>query len=135
VFFYGFVPREKLSHYYATLDICILPNQETVWGVGAAAVKNRLDIGSFTSPLKMFEYMAHGKAIVASDLPVLREVLHDSIAILVDPSAIEEWKNAIRFFANATKRDRFGLAAREEFLKHYTWDIRSKKIFQSISEN
>jgi glycosyltransferase involved in cell wall biosynthesis len=134
VFFYGFVPREKLSHYYAALDVCILPNQETVWAAGAATVKNRLDIGSFTSPLKMFEYMAHGKAIVASDLPVLREVLHDGIAVLVDASRAEEWKDAIRFFANATERDRFGLAAREEFLKRYTWDIRSKKILQSIAE-
>ena len=135
VFFYGFVPREKLSHYYAALDVCILPNQETVWAAGAATVKNRLDIGSFTSPLKMFEYMAYGKAIVASDLPVLREVLHDGIAVLVDASRAEEWKDAIRFFANAAERDRFGLAAREEFLMHYTWDIRSKKILQSISEN
>ncbi len=135
VYFYGFVPREKLSHYYAELDVCILPNQETVWAAGAATVKNRLDIGSFTSPLKMFEYMAYGKAIVASDLPVLREVLHEGIAVLVDPGGTEEWKDAIRFFANATERDRFGLAAREEFLKHYTWGIRSKKILQSIAEN
>jgi len=134
VYFYGFVPREKLSHYYAELDVCILPNQETVWAAGAATVKNRLDIGSFTSPLKMFEYMAYGKAIVASDLPVLREVLHEGIAVLVDPGGTEEWKDAIRFFANATERDRFGLAAREEFLKHYTWNIRSKKILQSVSE-
>ena len=134
VYFYGFVPREKLSHYYAELDVCILPNQETVWAAGAATVKNRLDIGSFTSPLKMFEYMAYGKAIVASDLPVLREVLHDGIAVLVDPSRAEEWEDAIRFFANAAERDRFGLAAREEFLMHYTWDIRSKKLLQSIAE-
>jgi len=134
VFFYGFVPREKLSHYYAALDVCILPNQETVWAAGAATVKNRLDIGSFTSPLKMFEYMAHGKAIVASDLPVLREVLHDGIAVLVDASRAEEWKDVFCFVATATERDRFGLAAREEFLKRYTWDIRSKKILQSIAE-
>ena len=37
--------------------------------------KNNLNISTFTSPLKLFEYMAHKKSIIASDLPVIREIL------------------------------------------------------------
>ena len=47
----------------------------------ASAISTR-----FTSPLKLFEYMAAGPAIVASDLPSIREVLHDDVdALLVTP--------------------------------------------------
>ena len=44
----------------------------------------------FTSPLKLFEYMAAGRAIVASDLPAIREVLRDGEnALLVTPGDAE----------------------------------------------
>jgi glycosyltransferase involved in cell wall biosynthesis len=44
------------------------------------------DIGQYTSPLKMFEYMASGRPIIASKLPVFEEVLkHNVNALLVSP--------------------------------------------------
>ncbi len=48
------------------------------------------------SPLKLFEYMAHGLPIVSSDLPALREVLeNESNALLCDPDDIVAWVSAI----------------------------------------
>ena len=56
-FFYGFVPHKKISSYINSMDICLLPNQKLILdGVG--------DISSFTSPLKLFEYMSHKKLLL-----------------------------------------------------------------------
>jgi glycosyltransferase involved in cell wall biosynthesis len=130
VFFYGFIPRSDLPSYYESLDVCLLPNQERVFGSGSGTIKKPVNIGSFTSPLKLFEYMAYGKAIVASDLPVLREVLHEGIAVLVDPKDFDGWKIAIRSLASRATRENLGRAAKEEWEIEYTWVRRMDKILR-----
>ena len=70
VFFHGFVPHARVAEYVAAFDVVLAPYQCRVSVAGGAG-----DIGKWMSPLKVFEYMACGKPIVASDLPVLREVL------------------------------------------------------------
>ena len=58
----------------ADADVLVLPNP-------ASAISNR-----FTSPLKLFDYMASGRPIVASNLPAIREILRDTEnAVLVEP--------------------------------------------------
>jgi glycosyltransferase involved in cell wall biosynthesis len=128
VFFYGFVSRRNLPSYYESLDVCLLPNQARVFGSGSGIVRTPVNIGSFTSPLKLFEYMAYGKAIIASDLPVLREVLHESIALFVDPKDFDGWKEAIRSLASEARRETLGRAARQEFETKYTWTRRMERI-------
>jgi glycosyltransferase involved in cell wall biosynthesis len=55
-------------------DVLILPNPTSAISTG------------FTSPLKLFEYMASGRPIIATDLPAFREVLqHEETALLVEP--------------------------------------------------
>jgi glycosyltransferase involved in cell wall biosynthesis len=72
--FTGLVPPSDVASHLARADILVLPNSATA--VSAA----------YTSPLKLFEYLAAGRAIVASDLPALREVLqHEVNALLVPP--------------------------------------------------
>ena len=128
VFFYGFISRKDLPLYYESLDVCLLPNQDRVFGSGSGTIKTPVNIGSFTSPLKLFEYMAYGKAIVASDLPVLREVLHEGIALLVHPKDFDGWREAIRFFASESRRETLGRAAKQEFETKYTWRRRMERI-------
>ena len=63
------------------------PDIRVVFGVGGGT-----NLADWISPLKMFEYMAQGKAIVASDLPMLREVLRNGENALLcdsdDPAAL-----------------------------------------------
>ncbi len=47
-----------------------------------------------SSPMKMFEYLAAGRAIVASDLPVFREVLNERNAVLCPPERPAAWEGA-----------------------------------------
>ena len=72
VYFYGHVPHKQISSYINALDICLLPNQKVVLTFGADSSDNSLNISDYTSPLKLFEYMSHRKAIIASNLPVLK---------------------------------------------------------------
>src|SRR3546814_2148470 len=68
-------------------DVCSsdLPNQVQVWA-------GNIDIGRWTSPLKLFEYMAHGLPIIASDLPNIREVLrHGETGLLVPSGDLDSW--------------------------------------------
>lgn len=67
------------SKIYKQYDICLLPNQNIIF----THEDSNQNISENTSPLKMFEYMASKKAIIASDLPVLKEVLTPKNAYLV----------------------------------------------------
>jgi len=125
VFFYGFVPQKEVSGYINALDVCLLPNQKVVMPHGAG--KNGTNISGFTSPLKMFEYMAHKKAIVCSDIPVLREVLNEENSILVDPENSEEWIEAIERFLDDKIRNKLSYQALIDF-KKYTWKNRANDI-------
>lgn len=88
----------------------------------------------FTSPLKLFEYMAAGLPIVASDLPALREVLTDGVnALLVPPGDPLALAAAVRRL-----RGEDGLAGRLRAralrdVQAYTWDRRARGVIEALS--
>jgi glycosyltransferase involved in cell wall biosynthesis len=125
--FYGYVPSQEVESFIKGFDVCLLPNQYSV------KTGKRGDIGRFTSPLKMFEYMAHGKPIIASDLTVLREVLSEEFAIFAKPDSIEGWIAAINRVKNDRKLgEQLGKRAREVFEENYTWEKRVLKLKKFI---
>jgi glycosyltransferase involved in cell wall biosynthesis len=117
VTFTGMVEPASVPALLRRATILALPNP-------ASAISNR-----FTSPLKLFEYMAAGRAIVASDLPAIREVLHDGVdALLVAPGDAEALASAIRRLA-----DDAGLAERlartaAEAAANYSWTRRAERL-------
>jgi glycosyltransferase involved in cell wall biosynthesis len=82
----------------------------------------------------MFEYMAAGKPIVSSDLPVLREVLEDERnSLLVPPLDLAGWARAIRRLeADPGLRDRLGSTARADQIARYTWDQRAASVLADL---
>ena len=125
VFFYGFVSPKNVSKYIDAIDVCMLPNQKIVYAHGAN--KNGFNISEFTSPLKLFEYMAHKKAIIASNLPVLKEVLNEKNSILVDCANINGWINSIKKLQDPKKRQKLGNQALKD-LNRYLWINRANNI-------
>lgn len=122
--FHGFVPHARTPGYIAAFDVLLLPNQNRITWHKAGG-----DIGQWTSPLKMFEYMSAGKAIISSDLPVLREVLRDEVnALLCPPDDIEAWVKALHRLEDSALRARLGERALTEFLEKYTWQRRVETI-------
>ncbi|MBK8971676.1 MAG: glycosyltransferase [Hahellaceae bacterium] len=133
IYFYGFKPQKMVDSYIDLFDVCLLPNQAIVLASGADNIlKSGLgDIGSYTSPLKMFQYMAHGKAILASDLPVLREILNDENSVLVSPNDPYEWVSALDRLRDASIRKEIGQSALNDFNNFYSWDQRMHTILFS----
>jgi glycosyltransferase involved in cell wall biosynthesis len=126
VIFHGHVSHRDVPKWLASFDVAILPNQASVSSSGTG------DIGRYTSPLKLFEYMAAGKAIVASDLTVLREVVRDGDNALLcacdDPAA---WARALeRLRDDVVLRHNLGERARSQFMNGLSWDARAARIIQ-----
>jgi glycosyltransferase involved in cell wall biosynthesis len=87
----------------------------------------------FGSPTKLFEYMAMGKAIVASRLGQIGEVLaHEETALLVQPGDARELGEAILRLVNAPElRERLGAAARREAVARHTWAHNAQRVLEA----
>lgn len=98
-----------------------------------AVLPNRDDPDSrFTSPIKLFEYMASGCAVVASDLPSLREVLDPDDALWVRPGDPESLAAGLRQLADdPLSARRMGERVREKARSH-TWQVRTATLIQLL---
>jgi len=125
---HGFVPPSETDAYRSACDVLVAPYQQRV------AVQGGGDTSEWMSPLKIFEYMAAGKAILCSDLPVLREILtHEQTALLCSPHDTGSWVAALeRLRDDAALRSRLGANAREEHKANYTWAARAKKVLAGL---
>ena len=128
---HGFVAHSTIPALLSSLDILLLPALKRVAPCGGSIGED--DIGRFMSPLKLFEYMASGRSIICSDLPVLREVLrHGETALLCEPDNIEHWSNALSLLLRDEElRQMLGANARREFEEHYTWIMRARRVLKA----
>jgi glycosyltransferase involved in cell wall biosynthesis len=86
-------------------------------------------LGLFPSPMKLFEYMAAGRPILASDLDTFREVLiHDETALLAPSADVDAWAEALERLADVALRRRLGAAARARLLERHTFERRAADI-------
>lgn len=130
IFFYGHVPPSEVQTYHARMDVLLAPYQEKV-SVG----NNKGDTSKYMSPLKIFEYMASGRPIMISDLPVLHEVLDDTSAVFVIPSDLQDWINKFNYLIDDKELMKsLGDNALQSFQKEYTWYARAKKLILSCTD-
>jgi glycosyltransferase involved in cell wall biosynthesis len=135
----GIVPQHEAAEYLSAADILISPH-----------VPNEDGTRFFGSPTKLFEYMAMEKAIIASDLEQIGDVLRNSlqasnlpsgtplgaeadVSILCTPGSVAELKAAIRFAVeNKEWRDLLAKNARREVFSRYTWRQHVGAILQQM---
>lgn len=129
VFFYGFTSPSETGSYRNAFDILLAPYAKEVKVQG-----NVGNTSAYMSPLKIFEYMAHKKAIITSDLPVLREVLNEKNSVLAVPEEVDSWVNAIVRLEDEKVRDYVANNAYRDFLSHYSWQTRAKNIIDRLSD-
>lgn len=127
IIFYGYLPHGQLAPYYSAFDIMLAPYQHKV-----TFYQNTENISPWMSPLKIFEYMAYSKAIIASDLPVLREVLeHEVNCLLCPPTNVDAWVNALLKLKNSKElREHLEITSHKIFVNKYTWKQRAKKVIK-----
>jgi glycosyltransferase involved in cell wall biosynthesis len=131
--YHGYVAKKEVDNYIKKMDICLLPNQKKVDTYG----ERKQDIGKYTSPLKLFEYMSYGKPIIASNIRVIREVLsHGENALLCSHDRPYEWVRSInKLIQNYELRRRIAMNAKREFDSEYTWNARAKKVMPDEYSN
>ena len=121
----GFVPPAEVAPALAACDALLTPYQPRVL-VGP----KRVDVAPWMSPLKIFEAMANGRPILASDLPAVREVLRDGHNALLAPADdLDAWVDLIR----ALQRDpsigrELAARARRDVEQAHNWDQRAQVI-------
>ena len=119
----GFKSPEELPVYLAAADVLVLPN--------TAKDENSL---LFTSPLKLFEYMAAGRPIIASDLPSLREILDNSNAIFFKPDLAKSLsETTLTLLAHPELQERLANQALKD-VEEYTWDKRAKSVMDFLKK-
>jgi glycosyltransferase involved in cell wall biosynthesis len=125
--FKGFISNIDLPLYQAAADILLMPYSRSIMGSSGTA-----DSASVASPMKMFEYMAAGRAIVTSDLPVIREVLNQKNAVFCEPDELENWRMGIEALLRDEKRRvELGSQARSD-VEGYTWVVREEKVLEGF---
>jgi len=120
----GFQPPGRIPLYLAAADLGVVPNRSR------PAISAR-----YTSPLKIFEAMAAGLPLVASDLPSLRELLEPGQdALLVPPDDAAALAEGIRrLLADGELRRRMRARLLERAVEH-TWDARAARILDWMRE-
>jgi glycosyltransferase involved in cell wall biosynthesis len=122
----GFVENSQLPLYQAAADILLMPYERVITGSSGG------NSSTYASPMKMFEYMACKRAIISSDLPVIREVLNPSNALLCPPEDIDAWSQALgSLIFNEDKR--YALAEQAWVdIQQYTWQERARKALEGF---
>jgi glycosyltransferase involved in cell wall biosynthesis len=120
----GQVPPARVPLYLRAFDVCVMPLPWTQ------------QFAYYASPLKLFEYMAAGRPIVASDLPAWADVVQDGeTALLVPPGDADALAVALaRLRGDAELCARLADNARARALAHYTWDARARAILGQIQD-
>jgi glycosyltransferase involved in cell wall biosynthesis len=118
--FTGPVSHKDIPRYIATFDIAVIPSATP-----------------YASPMKLFEYMAMGKAIAAPRQENILEILDDGEdGLLFDPENKLEFKNALEeLIYDPILRKKLGQNAREKIYKRkYLWKENAKKVIDIVEK-
>ncbi|MBD2781135.1 glycosyltransferase family 4 protein [Xenorhabdus szentirmaii] len=121
--FLGFVQPNNRFRIIADNDICVLPLMKT-------------SIGSrYTSPLKLFEYMAMGKPVVISDFPSIRDAVDEKAVNFANSEDAESFAEQIRWLMDNPTEMMAKIDCSQKLVKErFNWDQRANLIMKVIAE-
>ena len=112
------------------MDVLLMPYQEKIAAAGDVG-----DIINFTSPLKLFDYIACGKIIISSDVSVLKEILKEkkNVIFVQNFKNVFSWKKEIEKIKNSNTK-RFIISQNNlKLSKDYKIKKRAKTFLENLS--
>jgi glycosyltransferase involved in cell wall biosynthesis len=119
--FAGHIQHDDIPKYVSVMDITIAPHDRNSFK----------SIGGFHgSPLKIFEYMAMGKPVIATPIGQIKDIIEDGVSgRLIFSDQTDEVKSAvIKLYEDKGYRDLLGNNARKKIMENYTWKINARKV-------
>jgi len=117
----GFVPHDEIPYWQKAADILILPNTA------------KEDISKYyTSPMKLFEYMASKRPIIASNIPSITEILNKNNAYLFEADNPNDLAEKIKYIINNPDESNKLVSQAWQDVQKYTWSNRIKRILNFI---
>ncbi|MBU0477482.1 glycosyltransferase [bacterium] len=115
VVFTGAIPYERIPDYIDIMDICVVPGSN-----------------EYRSPIKLFEYMAMGKAVVAPKYKPIESIIEDDKdGVLFEPGDSRSLEERLEILVkDASKRKLLGEKAREKVLKEHTWLGNARRVME-----
>ena len=123
----GFVRQREVPSYLLASDVLVMPYSSKI------TIRDGTEAGKFTSPLKLFEYMAAGKPIVATGVPSVLEILRPGEnSVVTPPDDGGEFIRALGLvLADSELCTRISEGARSD-AAGYTWEKRVEKIIDGV---
>jgi glycosyltransferase involved in cell wall biosynthesis len=116
-----FIPHRDIAKWYGQADLVLLPYQRGLRHVDSI------------SPMKLFEALAAGRPIIASDIPPIREILeHKKTGLLVEPGNIDAWVEAIDMLRQEPALALRIAQAAKSLASHFTWYKRAEGIARAF---
>ncbi len=123
IVYHGFVDNAQVPAFLAAMDVLLAPPR-----IQVSPMTGR-DFGRWESPLKIFQYMAAGKPIIASDIPIVREILEDGVtALLAAPQDIDAWVAALLRLDDQALVRRLATSARADATHRFSWANKARTI-------
>ena len=115
----GKIAHSEVPEMLSIADVAVVPSAPITAGLGGTG-----------TPLKLFEYMAAGKAVVATALNEAAEVIRDGYnGLLVEPGNVNKFAEAtLKLIDDRKERGRLGQNAREQAVKQYSWEHYTKRL-------
>lgn len=117
----GRIPHAEVERYYSIFDICAFPRLSTP---ATEAV----------SPLKPFEALSSGKAVVVSDVAALAEIIGgDDRGLIVPSGDVEALAEALQRYVDSPElRDAVGSVSRDWVIQNHTWEAVGGKFVATL---
>jgi len=127
---HGLLPHAAVRALQQDCDVLLAPFATEVRS------DSGVDISRWTSPLKVFEYLASGRPMLVADLPVLRDVVTaERTALVAPPGDVDAFALALRrLHDDPALRERLGRAGREDATARWTWEARATRILTRFAD-
>lgn len=122
----GFVGHSRIPLYQAAADVLLMPYSRSI------SASSGQDIAEVINPMKMFEYLASGRAIVSADISVIREVLNENNTVFCKAGETGDWRLAIEaLLADEARRVALGAQAQRD-VERYSWARREEQVLERM---